>query len=171
MPDVNCEDQVAEISADGSSMSPGTWDDKFPPEGVSTLEAGVYCLKDGLEINGGQSLEGHNITLKVEAGKVAFEGNANVNIDAATTGKNKGLLLYLPMENSSAVILGGGSASSLRGTILAPASEIVINGSASIQSQIIGYRVEVDGNSNIVIVYNNDQNYDAVTMPEVQLSQ
>ena len=38
-------------------------------------------------------------------------------------------------------------------------------------SQIIGYTVEADGNSNVVIVYNDEQNYDAMTMPELQLSE
>ncbi len=174
MPDVNCEDQVAEISADGSSMSPGKWEDKFPPEGVSNLEPGAYCLSDGFEITGNQALEGHNVTIKVEQGEVRLEGNADIKIDAPITGENKGLLIYLPMDNDSGVILNVGAGSSFAGTVLAPASEIVIKSGpaqSGFQSQIIGYRVEVDGNSNIVIVYNNDQNYDAITMPEVQLSQ
>jgi hypothetical protein len=31
--------------------------------------------------------------------------------------------------------------------------------------------VEADGNSNVVIVYNDEQNYDSMTMPELQLSE
>ncbi|HXD10502.1 MAG TPA: Tad domain-containing protein [Anaerolineales bacterium] len=175
MPDANCAaDELAEVSEDGTSMSPGNWDDKFPPEGVTQLEPGVYCLNDGFEVNGNQTLEGHNVTFKIKNGVVRFDGNANIKIDAPDTGDYKGLLIYLPMENNSQVKLNGGAESSFIGTILAPASEILINGNLSatgFQSQIIGYRVEADGNSNVVIVYDNAQNYDAVTMPEVQLSQ
>ncbi|HLE92491.1 MAG TPA: hypothetical protein VI753_15170, partial [Anaerolineales bacterium] len=60
------------------------------------------------------------------------------------------------------------------GTILAPASPIIIKGMDSqrgFHSQIIGYTVEADGNSNVVIVYNDEQNYDAMEMPELQLSE
>ena len=174
MPDVKCGADVAEISEDGTSMSPGNWDDKFPPKGVTHLEPGVYCLNDGFDFNDNQTLEGHNVTFKVEHGEVRFGGNANIIIDAPSTGENKGLLIFLPMENNSQVILNGGSESIFKGTILAPASEIVIKGNQSktgFQSQIIGYRIDSDGDSNVVIVYNNEQNFDAITMPEVQLSQ
>ena len=57
---------------------------------------------------------------------------------------------------------------------LAPASTIVINGNNStsgFQSQIIGYRIDADGGGNIVIVYDDDRNYKALSMPEVQLSE
>jgi len=175
MPDANCDvNEVAEVSEDGTSMSPGNWDDKFPPEGVTQLEPGVYCLNDGFEVNGNRTLEGHDVTFKIKNGAVQFDGTANIKIEAPDTGDYKGLLIYLPMENNSQVKLNGGAESSFIGTILAPASEILINGNLSatgFQSQIIGYRVEADGSSHIVIVYNNAQNYDAVTMPEVQLSQ
>ena len=174
MPDVQCGDEQAEISADGTSMSPGSWDEKFPPEGVTHLDEGVYCLNNGFEMEGSQTLEGHNVTFKVEQGQVRFGSSADIIIDAPITGINKGLLIYLPMENNSQVLLNGGSASSFTGTILAPASEIVINGNQSstgFQSQIIGYRVDANGNSNVIIVYDDAQNYDAVTMPEVQLSE
>ncbi|HEX7235150.1 MAG TPA: pilus assembly protein TadG-related protein, partial [Nitrosospira sp.] len=34
----------AEVSEDGTSMTAGMWDDIFPPEGVTHLESGTYCL-------------------------------------------------------------------------------------------------------------------------------
>ncbi len=44
-------------------------------------------------------------------------------------------------------------------------------GGAAYHSQIIGYYVEVDGNDNIYIKYKDEQNYDALKMPEVLLIQ
>ena len=38
-------------------------------------------------------------------------------------------------------------------------------------SQIIGYTIELDGNSNIIVRYINEQNYDALINPEIQFGQ
>jgi hypothetical protein len=174
MPDVTCGDAAAAISEDGASMSPGAWEDKFPPEGVTQLEPGTYCLKDGLEVKGNQTLTGHDITFKVEQGEVRFEGNANLVLDAPDTGDYRGLLIFLPMDNKSQVTLNGSAQSSFTGTILAPASEINLHGDSSAEGfhcQIIAYRVDADSSGKIRIVYTNGENYDAITMPEVQLSQ
>jgi hypothetical protein len=174
MPEATCGTEIAQINDDGVSMSPGAWDEKFPPENITQLNPGTYCLTDGFEVNSNQTIEGHGVTLIVLNGEVRFAGNANMILEAPSTGIYKGLLIYLPMENDSKVVLNGGASSSFVGTILAPASEIVINGNSSasgFQSQIIGYRVDADGSGNVVILYNDEQNYDAVTMPEVQLSQ
>ncbi|MEO5886800.1 MAG: Tad domain-containing protein [Anaerolineales bacterium] len=170
MPKVDCL-KSAQISEDGTSMSAGSWGDDFPPEGVTRLEPGVYCLDDGMKIDG--DLEGHNVVFKVLGGEVRF-GNGTILLDAPSSGDHAGLLLYLPMDNSSNVVLNGGPASTIRGTILAPASHILIKGNSSprgFHSQIIGYTIEADGNSNVVIVYNDAQNHDSLIMPEVQLSE
>jgi len=174
MPAVDCGEEDAQINEDGVSMSPGTWDEKFPPEGVTQLDEGVYCLNAGFEVTGNETITGQDVTFIILSGEVRFGGSANLILSAPTAGTYKGLLIYLPMENDSQVVLNGGSESSFTGTILAPASEIVINGNSSpsgFHSQIIGYRVDADGSGTIVIVYDDEQNYDAVTMPEVQLSQ
>ena len=171
MPKFGCGKE-AEVSEDGSSMSAGAWGDEFPPEGVTHLGAGVYCLGNGFHING--NLEGNNVVFKVDRGEVRFSGTAEIILNAPNSGNNAGLLIYLPMDNNSKVVLNGGAGSVIKGTILAPASPIIIKGMDSqrgFHSQIIGYTVEADGNSNVVIVYNDEQNYDAMEMPELQLSE
>jgi hypothetical protein len=78
------------------------------------------------------------------------------------------------MNNPNKVVLNAGEESNIRGTILAPASELHINGNdsdAGFKSQIIGYTIEVNGNSNVIINYKDDQNYNTMTMPEIQLSE
>jgi hypothetical protein len=171
MPKFGCGKE-AEVSEDGSSMSAGAWGDEFPPEGVTHLGAGVYCLGNGLHITG--NLEGNNVVFKVDRGEVRFTGTADIILNAPNSGNNAGLLIYLPMDNNSKVVLNGGVGSVIKGTILAPASPIIIKGMDSprgFHSQIIGYTVEADGNSNVVIVYNDEQNYDSMEMPELQLSE
>ena len=171
MPKVGCS-QEAEVSLDGTSMSSGSWGDEFPPPGVTHLDGGVYCLDHGINITG--SLEGHNVIFKVQGGEVRFGSQADIILDAPNAGKNAGLLLYLPMENHSKVVLNGGAGSIIKGTILAPGSPVLIKGMDSprgFHSQIIGYTIEADGNSNVVIVYNKEQNFQSLSMPEIQLSE
>jgi putative Flp pilus-assembly TadE/G-like protein len=171
MPKVGCSEEAV-VSLDGTSMSSGWWGDEFPPPGVTHLDGGVYCLDHGINITG--SLEGHNVIFKVQKGEVRFGSQADIILDAPNAGKNAGLLLYLPMDNHSKVVLNGGAGSIIKGTILAPGSHVLIKGMDSqrgFHSQIIGYTIEADGNSNVVIVYNKEQNFQSLSMPEIQLSE
>src|SRR5215211_6806926 len=166
MPKVGCGGD-AEVSLDGTTMSAGAWGDDFPPPGVTTLSSGTYCLGNGMHVTG--HLEGHNVIFKVVEGEVRFSSGADILLDAPNTGANAGLLIYLPMENRSKVVLNGGAGSNIQGTILAPASPILIKGMDSktgFHSQIIGYAVEADGTSNVVINFKPEQNFQTLTMPE-----
>jgi hypothetical protein len=172
LPKIGCGIRMATISADGHSMSAGNWDGDFPPDGVTELGPGVYCINGNVQVKG--QLNGNNIVLKVESGSVHFSGGARVDLQAPHSGPLKGLLLYLPIENHQVVVLNAGGDSKISGTILAPASLIRITGNDSnygFHSQIIGYRVEVDGDSLVFVKYYDDQNYDALNNPEVQISQ
>jgi uncharacterized membrane protein len=171
MPELNCEEEAA-INEDGISMSPGSWTEQFPPEGVTQLEPGVYCLEAGLDIQ--SNIEGQDVTFKVNAGDIHLDGSSQIVLDAPNSGEQAGLLIYMPVENSSNVVLDGGPGSSIQGTILAPGAAILLKGmnfQGGFQSQIIGYTIEVDGSNTIRIIYNEAQNFKALTMPEVQLSE
>ena len=171
LPKFGCGGDAA-VSEDGTSMTSGRWDDIFPPPGVTHLESGTYCLQKGMDITG--DLEGSNVVLKIEDGDVHFSGGAKILLDAPHTGDLKGLLMFVPMNNRNKIVLNGGADSIIKGTILAPASDIHINGndsSAGFKSQIIGYTIDVNGDSNVVIDYKDELNYNTLTMPEVQLSE
>jgi len=171
MPSVSCENP-AEIKEDGITMTPGLWEEEFPPKDVTQLDPGVYCLTDGLKVN--DTLLGSEVLLFVQDGDVQISANANIQITAPITGENAGLLIFLPMENDNKVDIDGGPQSAFTGTILAPASHITIKGSSSnfgFHSQIVGYTIEVDGSSNIIVSYNPLENFKALTMPEVQLTE
>ncbi|MDD2921259.1 MAG: pilus assembly protein TadG-related protein [Anaerolineales bacterium] len=174
MPKLGCH-KTAEILPDGKTMSSGSWSEKesFPPKGVQYLEAGVYCITDtDFELKGEDSLEGSNVIIKIEGGELRIDGQAKVDLKAPASGDFAGLLFYLPIDNNNLVTLNLGKDASLRGTILAPGAEIRLNGSASeegFHSQIIGYMIRSDGQSNIVIKYKDEYNFDAYSMPEIQL--
>ena len=174
LPKPGCGAQMATVSESGRSMSPGNWEEDFPPDGVTELQSGIYCINGDVEIKGHTTLSGENVVLYVEHGSVHFSAGATIQLSAPGSGPFKGLLLYLPIRNTKTVVLNGGAQSQIRGTILAPSSLIRITGmdsSYGFHSQIIGYRVEVDGDSIIIVNYIDEQNYDAQIMPEIQLIQ
>jgi Flp pilus assembly protein TadG len=171
MPKFGCGGEAV-VSEDGTSMTAGSWNDAFPPPGVTHLEAGVYCLSDGMNIV--DDLDGSNVVFKIDEGDVHWSGTAKITLTAPSKGDQKGLLLFVPMKNANKVALNAGEDSNIRGTILAPASEVIISGNeskAGFKSQIIGYTINVKGDSNVIINYQDDQNYNTLTMPEVQLSE
>lgn len=177
MPKVGCGDAVAEVNELEGTMTAGNWDeDVFPPEGVTKLEGGVYCLAGDFVLSAGQELRGGSVLIYLEEGGVHINGNATVDLQAIRTGPNEGLLIYMPIENKSVLALNGSNDSRYQGTILAPGADVRINGlnsvsGAAYHSQIIGYFIEVDGTDNIYIKYKDEQNYDTLSMPEVILGQ
>ncbi len=171
MPDVDCNKQ-AKVSDDGTTMSSGSWGGKFPPENVTTLQPGIYCLENGFSMDKNADLFGRSVVIKVNKGNFDVKGAANIDISAPGEGKFAGLLIYIPLENSARVSLDVSSTSSFTGTILAPSSNILVKRNSSkhgFHSQIIGYRIALSGDSNVVVVYNPDENFHALTRPELQL--
>ncbi|MFH1185431.1 MAG: Tad domain-containing protein [Chloroflexota bacterium] len=174
MPKVGCGDREAMVSEDGSTMSPGNWGDIFPPEGVTTLDKGVYCLDGDFIMNGGGSLSGGNVVIYVKYGRMQIPSGVQLNLHAPKAGKYAGLLIYQPIENKNRLVLNAALGSSVMGTILAPGAEIRIKGSDDkfgFHSQLVGKTINADGDSNVVIRYIDEQNYDALYMPEVQFAQ
>lgn len=171
MPDIKCN-KPATIKDDGETMTPGSWGGKFPPISVRKLEPGIYCLENGFITNKDTNLSGSGVVIKVEKGEVTITDNAIVSLYAPDKGKFAGLLLFVPMDNSKRVSLYGNSQSEFKGTILAPASNILVKGSDmrhGFHSQIIGYRIALSGDSNVIVMYDPDENYKALTSSEIQL--
>ncbi len=176
MPTVGCGSNIATEDLLTGSMTPGNYEEPgdFPPEGVHDLENGVYCISGDVVIGGGTRLTGNGVTLIVEQGEVRIAAEAEVDLSAPKNGNSAGLLIYMPLDNHSRIALNGNADSSFTGTILAPSADIRLNGPASkhgFHSQIIGYYIEVDGQNKIVILYKDEDNYDAYKMPEVILVQ
>jgi hypothetical protein len=176
MPKIGCGNKVATVDELTESISAGEWDgdEVFPPEGVHHLNSGIYCISGDVFINAGTTLTGTGVLLIMENGEFLVNGGAKVSLSAPKNGTAKGLLIYMPIKNKGRIALNGDLESSYRGTILAPGGDVRLNGMGSnmgFHSQIIGYTIEVDGQSNIPIKYRDEDNYDAYKMPEVLLSQ
>ena len=171
-PRVGCSGAAEIDEYTGTSMTAGAWDEDFPPEGVINLDKGVYCINDFI-IGDNVTLMGSNVTFVVN-GEVRWSGNATVDLSAPKKGDNAGLLMYLPIDNRHQVRLNGNGNSAIQGTILAPAAWIFIGGNDSkegFHSQIIGYRIDAGGQSNVVIKYKDEENFDTYDMPEVELAE
>lgn len=173
MPKVGCGSKMAEVDELTGIMTAGNWDADFPPVGVHKLEGGIYCIQG--DVNVTQKLTGDGVVLYLQGGEARFSGDTDIQLSAPRNGDLKGLLIYMPIENlHHRIALNGGADSSYRGTILAPSADIRINGMESaygFHSQIIGYTIEVDGQSNIIIKYKVEDNYETFKMPEVVLVQ
>jgi Flp pilus assembly protein TadG len=176
MPKVGCGTKVATVDPLTGDMSPGSWGDgDFPPLEATHLGSGVYCIGSDFILDAGRELTGSGVLLIID-GAVKISGHAKVQLAAPASGPAANLLFYLPIKNKNTMVLGGTDDSFYKGTILAPGAAIRITGPTSFgggvyKSQIIGYYIDVSGQSNIDIMYENSRNYDAFKMPEVILSQ
>jgi len=157
----------------GNTMSPGTWVGQFPPAGVDTLQSGIYCVDGDFRVNGGDSLTGVGVVIRMDEGDIVWNGGASVHLEAPTNGTYGGLLIYMPSStNCESITLNGNSGSIVVGTILAPCANVNIlgTGDSGIQGQVIGYTVDLSGTSYVELTYNDAQNYDGLTQPSIELT-
>lgn len=168
-PNISCTGSAAQA---GSSMSPGNWSGTFPPAGVDTLQSGIYCVDGEFRINGGDSLTGIGVVIKMVGGDVLWNGGATVHLEAPTSGTYDGLLLYMPSSNCGDITLNGNSASVIVGTILAPCADIKVDGTgdSGIVGQIIGYTVDLSGTSTVNLFYDDAHSWDSLTQPQIKVN-
>lgn len=177
MPKLGCGSKVAEVDElTGTFMTEGNWDggdeETFPPEGITSLDKGTYCIRGDVVFTAGTDLAGQGVLLIVEDGNFLISGGARVSLTAPQNGREAGLLVYMPIENAGRVALNGDADSRFRGTIFAPGGDVRINGMDSkygYHSQIIGRYIEVDGQDDIPVFYSDEENFDTYNMPEVLL--
>ncbi len=142
--------------------------------GDKTLESGIYCISGDVSFNANDHITGTGVLLYFINGGLNINGGAEVYLSAQTTGDYVGLLIYLPITNPRTVTLNGNGNSEFTGTILAPASEILVNGTGSAygyRSQIIGYKIDLVGSSATSIDYNDNENYDITMPPSIEIVQ
>ena len=165
-------------SRSGNTLGPGTYSGHFPPNGVTHLNGGVYCVNGDFRVNGGDSLTGDEVLIVMQSGDVSFNGGAEIQlsgIPGPRTDVNQlgGLFLYMPMTNCGTITINGNSNSGFVGTILAPCSDVSIEGTggSGLQGQIIGYTVDLAGTADTTIIYNEAQNWQAPVPPKIELTQ
>lgn len=193
------EGDIQEVSNGNWVATPGRYEDTFPDvqggQANIKLIKGVYCLEDGLDIRAGWDLttdlddqSDHDQTNEgvfffISGGDVQFNGNAFAFLHAISYSTNSSfkpewlnLLMYIPPSNPARVHITGGSDSIFTGTILAPASDVTIQGSAggaggnvTLDAQIIADIVNITGNADLTIIYNESNNAQTTTSPGISL--
>ena len=175
---------------DGGTIFPGNYYGEFPPKDAIEMVPGLYCVyagNKGFNIRKADSLTGNNVTIALMTGGISWTGSdEGIYLTAPTAKycedssgpysipcKYQGLLIFMPMENSSAVVLNGNTSWTIIGTILAPAAPITINGTedgTEIFAQIIAYTVDITGDGTTNITYNGGDNWDGPYDPRLELN-
>ena len=127
----------------------------------------------GMHFNGNGNNYCSSVTFYMESGGVTWNGNSEQDLSAPTSGDYKGLLIYLPAGNPSLVKLNGTSNSKLVGSVIAPGSEIRLNGVANskgFDTQLIGSWINIAGASNTVINFNPNNQYSPPAAPTIELT-
>jgi hypothetical protein len=109
----------------------------------------------------------------VRTGEVRWNGNVSNTFQAPTSGPYKGLLIYMPYENTTPLDINGNSGNHIKGTILAVHSHINLNGNMGMEvldSQVIGYTVKFNGNGTLRIDYDANENYAPPSLPTIELT-
>ena len=195
-------DQPGSITGSGGNYEawPGyfnrTGNQTFPnvsPSGNLKLHKGIYCLENGISLNGnwnittdlntppnGHDADSEGVLFFIPDGDVTFNGGSTLTVHAISSlsggfpERFLNYLIYIPPSNEANVTITGNSGSTYTGTILAPASHITLDGSGntfSLDTQIIGYDTTITGSGHIEITFNQANNGMTLTQPGVELTQ
>lgn len=118
----------------GSTLSPGTYCGGLSLSGNITMDPGIYVISGGtLKINAGANVTGAGVMFYLTNGaQLSLNGNATMNISAATTGTYSGLLFYGDRTMAYASQTINGNASSLfTGAVYFPSQDIRLLGNFS----------------------------------------
>jgi len=172
MPDIPCPAGAKQGNLNinkSRTLDPGNYSSISLKAGaVVTMNPGVYCIDGDFKGTGG-SLTGVGVTLKMLSGEFDLGGNVTVNLQAPTSGDWKGMLVYA-QPSVSLVKITGNSGAFYVGTICAPQTDCVVRGTSgtlAVNSQVICETVDVGGDGQLMISYNEDLNYKLPTTIEL----
>jgi hypothetical protein len=154
--------------ADGSEIA-------FDNNANMEFEPGLYCITStNPNVHG--ELTGTNVTFYVPSSNfsMVFNGGGSLTASAPTSGEYDGMLFYLApqfdangelIQTQDLQLLGNGSGD-IVGTIMAPSATVIMRGNSGsdFNTQVIAYDVTSNGTSDVVIVYDPDDNFQA-TLP------
>ena len=153
------------------------------------LNPGVYCINTTLDVSVSLQMQsgvtaGVLLYFKPSSGNapITINGGASVNIwginsnnDSSLSAYTGFLMYFAPnysLSSAQACTFNGNATSTYKGTIYAPYCDIKINGTAAytMQSQLIGYTVDVSGNPGVILDYNGAPKTTWVIPQQVGLS-
>src|ERR1051325_1493164 len=79
LPSISC---TGSATVSGSSMTPGNWSGTFPASGVTTLNAGTYCVHGDFNLGAHDNLSGTGVTIYMISGSINWNGGAQVQLSA-----------------------------------------------------------------------------------------
>lgn len=158
-----------------ANLSPGRYDRiRFQAGGTVNLSPGKYCIYGPGGFTGlGGAVNGSDVMIYLENGPLDLGGNSTVNLSAEddpgvliepppSVFDWKGMLFFLDPSNGQNVKITGGSGSVYTGTIYAPASQCVIEGTGStlgLNSQVICDTVKIAGTADLIVNYVEDDQF------------
>lgn len=141
------------------------------------LNPGMYCLMDGMRLNGNVSVIGTKVMFVLLGGNFLTNAATDVYLtrpsDLVDPSGNQwgGMLLYAPPSNPTAEIELGGNANLVyAGTVFAPLGWCRVGGNAeamSVKSNIICENILFHGNPLVNLSYKQPQNYQMPPMIEL----
>lgn len=144
------------------TFSPGSTSDFDFNTGTWTLEPGIYCVQGGFTVNGSVSLEGDGVLIYLESGDITWNGAAEIDLAPMDDGEYAGMLIYQNPSNTEMAILNGSASDEIEGTIFIPGAEVQLNGNSDVDgfdAQVIGWTVDVSGNGDLDIDYDDETSY------------
>ncbi len=126
-------------------------------KGDTVFEPGLYIVDGGtLRINASTNVTGSGVTFFLTNGAtLAFNGGANLDLSAPTSGPLAGMLFYADRDDVGAQhSINGNAGSRLNGAVYLPSSDLDYRGNysgANGCTQIVARRVTFSGNSSLTV--------------------
>ena len=166
----------AEVKApDGANFLIAGGDFQINGNSTLTCDSVMFHINGGtgIRFNGNASNTCTNVTFYASTGDVTWNGTVANTFTAPGNGTYQGLLIYLPSGNSSPLTINGNTGNSLTGSIIAPSSNVTIEGNSGttgLRSSITGLTITLAGNSDTTINYNPDDQYSPADPTVIQLT-
>jgi len=167
------------LSGNPTSIQPGRYSQQIRVNNNETLhmEPGLYCLANGVRVNGNGTLTGDWVTLYITSGDFDTNGNATVTLSSPPA-RNctvcppaiEGVLVYLAEGNDGKVYVTGNSYSTYTGTVYAPNGTIEAGGTAdsfNFHSQLISWTVKMHGTSDVYVYFDEELNHQIPSLLEL----
>src|SRR5690348_309484 len=142
------------VPASGN-LSPGKYCGGLSIKDTRTLNSGIYVISGGdFSLNANANITGSNVMFYLTNGAtLKFNGSANFNLSAPTSGTYSGILFFSERSQASATQqLNGTSSSVLTGALYFPTQALTINGDYSGANgcmQAVADTITFSGNSTL----------------------
>ncbi len=137
------------------TMQPGRYCSGAALKGNVTLNPGVYYMEGNFDANANAVLSGTGVTIYLSgSSRVSFNGGAQVNLSAPTSGTYSGMLFFGDRNSTGGAVnkFNGTAASKMTGAIYFASQDIQYAGNFAGENgctQVVGSTVEWTGNTTV----------------------